>query len=65
MKCRANNCESEATVVVYWPGQTTMQCAVHALAAANVAEAMGFKLATRIYTIEPTLDSRSDGEVEG
>ena len=45
MKCKSNNCESEALFRCYWPGQTIVYCARCKEKMEGVAEAMGFTVA--------------------
>ena len=44
-RCQQDGCKGEATERFAWPGADwLLACASHALAAAHVADAMGFKL---------------------
>lgn len=47
MKCQQEGCEAEATVEVFWPGQTTLQCARHAQSIVGLGSTMGFRVETR------------------
>lgn len=43
-QCQQAECTSTATVMVFWPGQTTRQCIIHAASLQNLASHMGFTL---------------------
>jgi len=47
MKCQASGCAEEAAVEIFWPGQTTCQCLVHAEKVVALGEFMGFRVETR------------------
>lgn len=51
MICNSNDkngkCMAQATVEVFWPGQTTVACNYHAQGIMRVAEAMGFHVDIR------------------
>jgi len=53
MTCGTKACDDEATVRVFWPGQTGDHCGTHALALANLAEHMGFALTLQALFINP------------
>lgn len=42
--CNNENCTNEAWARVYWPGQLTIMCYVHARKARGLAALLGFKL---------------------
>lgn len=51
MKCKSHDkdgeCKAEATVEVFWPGQTTHACDRHAQGITRLAVAMGFAVDCR------------------
>ena len=47
MKCCHDKCEQEATLEVFWPGQTKIMCAVDGLRAVNLGAHMGFNVTLR------------------
>lgn len=67
MQCKSHDkdmqCQAEATVTVFWPGQTTVACDRHAQGIARVASAMGFNVDTRplgpVEQESPSDDSRT------
>lgn len=56
MQCKQNvkgaQCQNVATVEVFWPGQTTQQCAEHEDALKRLASFMGFSLESRPLPVE-------------
>lgn len=44
MKCNTTGCDQQATQIVYWPGQTTQKCEVHAEQCRRLAQVMGFRV---------------------
>lgn len=47
MTCQQKGCEATATVEVFWPGQTTKQCAEHAERVVRLGEFMGVAVDAR------------------
>ena len=46
-KEKGEQCTADATVTVFWPGQTTESCDRHHQGQLNVAQTMGFALDSR------------------
>jgi len=46
-------CQNEATLEVFWPGQTTQQCQEHEQQLQGMAMVMGFPLDSRPIVAEP------------
>lgn len=60
-KCKSKEkggelCAADATVTVFWPGQTTESCDRHHQGQQRVAEVMGFTLDSR-----PMVEGGEDG----
>jgi hypothetical protein len=62
VRCQAHACDQEAEFEVFWPGQTTNQCAQHAALAERTATAMGFNLSVRLLPFVMAFDEK--GEVK-
>jgi hypothetical protein len=45
-KCNQTNCENDATYEYVWPtdGETKYSCLLHALAARNICQALGYRV---------------------
>lgn len=53
MKCGTVNCDNEADVETFWPGNSTKQCMSCAKRSMRAAVAMGFELEIRPLVKEP------------